>query len=126
MVAHEHTAACSTSAARALTTNTIRVVRVGPTVTVSLRGDLDLMTVGDAREHLRDVLVEGELSHLWLDLSRVTFIDSTGVGLLVWAMKQARMFRVELELVEPSAEIIPVLGVLGIDRIIPVRRSGDR
>lgn len=89
-------------------------------VVVTLQGEIDLVVVSPVRAALREVFVEGAAGTVHVDLSRVAFIDSSGLGVLVWAFKQARVFQVDYALVAPSAEVAQVLRVLGLDRIITV------
>ena len=53
-------------------------------VTVSLKGELDLSSVGKVEEELRRVEAEGP-SLLVLDLSGLSFLDSTGLRAVVTA-----------------------------------------
>jgi anti-sigma B factor antagonist len=90
------------------------------TVTVvRLAGELDLECVPAIRAELRDVFVQGG-EQLRIDLAGVTFIDSTGLGALVWAWKQARMFRMRFLVVNPSPEVARLLSLSGLDRIFTV------
>jgi anti-sigma B factor antagonist len=90
---------------------------------VALRGEIDLVVVPAVRTALREVFVEGAADRVHVDLSRVEFIDSSGVGLLVWAYKQARVFQIGFALVAPTPPVSQVLRVLGVDRIIDVRHA---
>jgi anti-sigma B factor antagonist len=87
---------------------------------VSLQGDIDLAVVAPVRAGLREVFVEGSAATVHVDLTRVRFIDSSGIGVLVWAHKQARVFQVDYALVGPSTEVAQVLRVLGLDRILTI------
>ena len=52
------------------------------TPVVSASGELDLHTQTALREELEQLIAEEDQSHLEIDLQRVHFIDSSGVGLL--------------------------------------------
>ncbi|HWM79268.1 MAG TPA: STAS domain-containing protein [Methylomirabilota bacterium] len=56
---------------------------------VAPRGDLDMATVQDVRRALAGLL-DGGQSRLLIDLDGVGYIDSSGIGALIAAMKQAR------------------------------------
>ena len=60
----------------------------GPVVTV--KGDVDLATAPALREHLVEILHRGAPAHLIVDLSQVTFMDSTGLGVLVGANRRVQ------------------------------------
>jgi anti-sigma B factor antagonist len=87
---------------------------------VELSGELDLACVPAVRSVLRDVFVQGG-DELRIDLSGVEFIDSTGLGALVWAWKQARMFRMTFLVMNPSPEATRLLALSGLDRIFTVQ-----
>ncbi|MGZ4437533.1 MAG: STAS domain-containing protein, partial [Nocardioidaceae bacterium] len=57
----------------------IDVVTAGDRATVALDGEIDLATQADLRRVLTDLVVSGQI-HLTVDLTGVSFIDSTGLG----------------------------------------------
>ena len=97
----------------------VATTRDGGVTTVVLGGELDLECVPVVRTELRDVFMQGG-DELRIDLSGVGFIDSTGLGSLVWAWKQARMFRMRFLVVSPSPEVARMLTLSGLDRIFTV------
>ena len=64
----------------------------GGHVTVSLKGELDLSSVGKVEEELERVEA-AEPSLLVLDLSKLSFLDSTGLRAVVTADERARTRR---------------------------------
>jgi anti-anti-sigma factor len=66
----------------------IAVERTGTTVRISARGEIDLSTAHRLREQARrEIAADGEI--ILLDLSDVSFIDSTGLHAIVDAVDQA-------------------------------------
>jgi anti-sigma B factor antagonist len=58
-----------------------------------------------------------------LDLSGLTFCDSTGVGALVWLYRRATAGSGRLIAYAPRKTVREVLRISGVDRIIPVRAA---
>ena len=67
----------------------IDVTQSDSVTVVAPRGDLDMATVDAVRRTLASLIDRGQ-SRLLMDLGGVGYIDSTGMGALVAAMKQAR------------------------------------
>src|SRR3954464_1747026 len=66
------------------------VAELGPSTHVAtISGDLDLYNADDLRTHLAP-LIEREHETLIVEMSGVSFIDSTALGVLVAAAKQLR------------------------------------
>ncbi|MCD4523346.1 STAS domain-containing protein [Nocardioides sp. cx-173] len=91
---------------------------------VALRGEVDMASVGAVRTCLRELMLAGHTDVL-VDLRDVTFMDSTGLGVLVAARKQARVFRGSLGLVAPSPPVARVLSLTSLDRVFPCFGSLD-
>ena len=83
-------------------------------VHVSLRGELDLSTVGKVEEELRRV--EGQESPLvLLDLSRLSFLDSTGLRCVITAADRARERDRRLVIVKGPDAVQRVFSITGLD-----------
>jgi anti-sigma B factor antagonist len=58
-----------------------------------------------------------------LDLGHVNFIDSTGLGMLVSVLKEAREQGGHVSLVNPNREIQRLLQITGLERVFRVQHS---
>jgi anti-sigma B factor antagonist len=88
-------------------------------VTIALTGELDLATAPQLAEELALIPPDGtEL--LTLDLSGLTFVDSTGLSTFVAAFKQLGSQGVGMVLRSPTASTRRVLEISGLDKLLPV------
>ena len=76
-------------------------------------GELEATSAPVLREALRGALANGT-ALVVVDCSHLTFIDTAGLGVLVWAANQARGLGKTLELRNQSAAIDEVLRLTGI------------
>jgi anti-sigma B factor antagonist len=76
-----------------------------PIARLELVGRVDAMSVGSWRERLRGLVAEG-YNRFVLDLSRVNFLDSAGMAMVVSLMKQARLAGGDIRVVRPSDESV--------------------
>ena len=60
---------------------------------------------------------------LQLDLGQVNFIDSTGLGMLVSVLKEAREHDGHVSLINPNREIQRLLQITGLERVFRVQHS---
>jgi anti-sigma B factor antagonist len=86
---------------------------------VTPHGELDLAGAPQLREALSDALSEGRVN-LLMDLRSVTFIDSTGLGVLVGAGKKAYGLGGSMRIVCDNPRISKLLALTGISRSLPV------
>jgi anti-sigma B factor antagonist len=78
-----------------------------------VRGEIDIATAPAFRDALGRLILEAN-SPAFADLSRVTFMDSSGIDALATARRQAEAGGVELTLVAPSAPVRTVLELTGL------------
>jgi anti-anti-sigma factor len=101
------------------------VVSDPPSATVVLDGEIDIATAPAIRRFLMAAINGGDV-HLAVDMSGVTFIDASGIGVLVAAANRAREAGGSLSLLEPSPQLRWLLDVFHLDAILPAaQRSGD-
>ena len=75
-------------------------------------GEVDLAVRDELRAGIRQLLADAH-SPAYIDLSGVTFFDSTGVHALIDAREAAREHGVEL-IIEPSERVTMTLNVIGL------------
>ncbi len=91
---------------------------------VTVGGEIDLYTAPQLRGELVGAL-EGGARRLFVDMSGVEFCDSTGISVLLSAMKRARGKGGELELVAPKPAVTKVLEVTGLDEVFVIHTDLD-
>lgn len=89
-------------------------------VFVALSGDLDLTTSPPLREALDRLIERYPDRDLVLDLTEVSFIDSSGLGVLLGRYRRLNPRGRELSLVGVKPSIRSVLAVAGLPQIMPV------
>jgi len=92
---------------------TVQDTRAGDTVAVSCAGELDIATVPDVEKTINRVLGEDPPKTLELDWSGLTFMDSTGIRLLLSIVKRCAVLGVDLlwTLSEPAQRALDAVGI---------------
>jgi len=97
---------------------TVDVKRDGGTLVISPRGELDISTTQALEVALREG-IDGGASQVILDLRGVSFIDSTGIRLLVFATAHARSNGDRLRMLHGSEAVERRLLVSGLEQTLP-------
>ena len=87
---------------------------------VLVDGEVDVSNADQLRTVL-DGRVEDAPTELAVDLSKVPYIDSTGIGVLVGAAHRAAEKNVRFEVANPQRNVERVLGLLGVSNDLNVR-----
>ena len=85
--------------------------------TLTVEGELDVATAPQFRTSVGALLGTG-CRDLEIDLAGTTFLDSSGLGALVWAAHRIRAAGGELSVVNPSVHVAQTLEITGIDRLL--------
>lgn len=103
---------------------TIATALPGPgAAVVTINGHLDTYSAPDVRAALIDAINEGRYRQV-VDLTAVTFLDSTGLAVIVGAVKRARAHGGDLVLaVDLEGRTGKVLRITGLHKSIEVRHS---
>ncbi len=101
----------------------LTVVPIPEGVILKVAGEVDGYTASQLRDQLR-ALIEDPRTHLvTLDLADMSFIDSSGLGVLAGAHRSMRSKGGELRLRSPSPGTYKVLEIAGFLRLIPVEEE---
>lgn len=84
---------------------------------ITAAGRLNLAAARELRTEVRSALDEGS-SRIVVELSEVTFMDSSGLGALVACLKSARQAGGDLRIAAPSAQVTMVLELSNLDRVL--------
>lgn len=102
-----------------------RVETIGPSrdcAVLRVTGEVDVYTAPVLRERIQDLTAK-DVVHIIADLSRVDFLDSTGLGVLVGGLKRVREHGGSLTPVINSMRILHILRITGLTRALPPQPS---
>jgi anti-sigma B factor antagonist len=100
----------------------IEIVPRPDCVTLRLSGEIDMYTASHLREAA--LLATNRFSTaLHLDMAGVTFMDSTGVQVLVATRHRLDVEGGHMKLLSPGRQVVRVLEVTGIDHLFEIEAS---
>lgn len=85
---------------------------------ITLSGEIDLSTSPRARKIILDSLKEN--GDVFVDLSGVTYIDSSGIASLVEGYQQAKSGQIRFALIATSEAVMNVLQLARLDKVFPL------
>ncbi len=91
---------------------------------IAVAGEIDLYTAPDLKQLLTQVIEDGA-SGVVMDLSETTFLDSTGLGVLIGGLKRLRSRDGALAVVNVDDSISRTFEITGLDQIFTIRTSRD-
>jgi len=92
---------------------------IGNAVVVAVEGELDLFTAPFLRDEVRDAIKQ-DGARLVLDLHALSFMDSSGLSVLIEAWRLATGQGGGVALAAPQAPVARILRTTGLDRRIKV------
>ncbi len=95
----------------------VRIETVGEVVTAYLDGELDHHSAAAIREAIDEVVARLSPSLLILDFKDLTFMDSSGIGLVMGRYKALQPLGADLHVINTSPQIYKVMKLAGLDRL---------
>ena len=86
-------------------------------VLLQISGEIDMATGPELRQRIVQYVQEGHL-HIILDLAKVDFIDSTGLGVLIGGLKRTRSHGGDLQCIGLSESLKEMFKLTGLDVVL--------
>ncbi len=93
------------------------VLPQGDTVVVALRGEVDVLNVEQVRVAVHEAIA-ARPREILVDLAALSFIDSTGLGALIFGFQRARDARIAFRLAHPTRLVRQVLVLSGLLEVV--------
>lgn len=98
----------------------IKLKKLKSAITLYIYGELDECSAYDAKQILDKVLLDNlNTSKVIFDLSGLSFMDSTGVGLLIGRYKKLKQFNIPSYISGASVSTEKVIELAGLYNIMP-------
>lgn len=101
----------------------LQSIRDGDSVIVRLAGELDHYCAQSVRRELDRLISDRSIRWLVLDFSRLQFMDSSGIGVILGRYRQMRDRGGQVGVVNMNGHIARIFHMSGMDRVI---RNLDR
>jgi anti-sigma B factor antagonist len=91
---------------------------------VDVEGEIDVYTAPRLRELLIDLVGNGNYQ-LIVNMEKVEFLDSTGLGVLVGGLKRVRAHDGSLDLVCTQERILKIFRITGLTKVFGIHTTVD-
>lgn len=108
-----------------MTKNTGRfdVTGDGKSTVVSLVGEIDHHNAASLRADIDKLICETKPQKLILDLSRIEFMDSSGLGLIMGRYSLLKELGGELSIRDPNEGVLKICKLAGMERMIRIENK---
>lgn len=89
---------------------------------VNVSGEVDVSCADELRTKLQDALSD-DIKQLIIDIEHMSYIDSTGIGVLVGMAHQATTCGVSTQVVHPQRNVLRILSMLGVCEELGISQS---
>jgi len=92
---------------------------------IQLEGEVDVYTAPQLKQQIIAALEAGS-KQMVVDLSKVDYLDSTALGVMIGGLKRIRETDGDMVLVCPSPRIRRVFEITGLDKIFGIHDTVDQ
>ena len=103
----------------------VGIAREDAACVVTITGEVDVYTSPILRERLVQAAGDG-CGLMIVDLDQVGFIDSSGLGVLVGALRRLREQGGEMHVVCTVEQILKIFRITGLDKVFPIFATMDQ
>lgn len=102
----------------------VKIETKGEVVTAYLSGELDHHTAKEMRESIDSAIEINMPTLLIIDFSDISFMDSSGIGLVMGRYRQLAKTGAELHIEGMSEQIYKIMKLAGIERLAKLEKKG--
>ena len=89
---------------------------------IELEGEVDVYTAPQLKQQML-ALLDGGATEIMVDLTKVDYLDSTGLGVLIGGLKRMREREGNVVLICPNQRVRRVFEITGLDKIFDIFNS---
>lgn len=104
----------------------VRITMTDESMTAYLSGEIDHHSAKPLREEIDEAALRSRPSEMYLDFKDVTFMDSSGIGLVMGRYSLMQELGGKLLVVNMSSHICKVMRLAGLDRLAVMENAGGK
>lgn len=90
---------------------------------IKLEGEIDHHSAVNVRSYIDELIFETRPKKLILDLSGISFMDSSGLGLIMGRYSLIKEFGGTLVLRAPTVAVMKILTLAGMEKMIKIEKT---
>ncbi len=90
---------------------------------VHIGGEIDHHGAVGVRTSIDERLLAERPETVWLELSAVNFMDSSGLGLIMGRLALVKQYGGTLAVLDPSPAVLKIMQLAGLERMVSVLRT---
>lgn len=98
----------------------MRLEYLGSTLVVKLKGELDQCCATEIREKIDKEISLHSINNLVFDFAEISFMDSSGIGMLLGRYKLIKARGGKMLIVRPQPQVSKVMEVSGLNKILEI------
>lgn len=98
----------------------IKFTSKGTTLVVSIIGELDHHSAEYIRQKVDSEIVKSANKNIIFDMSRVTFMDSSGIGVILGRFKNVQRLNGKTAIVQVNDQVRRIFDMSGVMKLIPI------
>lgn len=102
----------------------MKIEKTEKRINVVTDGDFDLKVCPELKALLEADLNQDPITHVCFDLRKTSFIDSSGLGLILWVYKETAPYGGKVSVVNVNANTERLFEIAGLSRLLNIRRKG--
>jgi anti-sigma B factor antagonist len=96
--------------------------QVADRTVVTVGGEIDVYTAPKLRDKITELVNAGN-HDLLIDMEKVEFLDSTGLGVLVGGLKKVRAQQGSMELICSQDRLLKIFRITGLSKVFTIHDS---
>ncbi len=101
----------------------IRTVLKTDTLTVFVCGEIDHHSAKEIRSGIDRHIIADRPKKVFLELSGVTFMDSSGLGLIMGRYALCSDIGCDISILNPTDPVARIILMAGLEKIVPIERT---
>ena len=97
--------------------------KIGNTLVVKLSGELDHHFANEIRIEVDNEIKMKKIKNLVFDFKRVTFMDSSGIGVIIGRYKQINAMGGKTLIIRACPQVDKILELSGIKKLIEIKEN---
>lgn len=103
----------------------IKVTVKRKTLTVGLCGELDHHTAKEVRDLIENMIKNSQIKNLVFDFSDLSFMDSSGIGVIIGRYKLMQSIGGKTVIAAPSRAVMKLLYMSGLNKIMEIYEDAE-